>query len=724
MSASPGESPLFCSLKPVVLANDDYEDEITHLKQVACDEFRANNGSPYVNVSNHQSVNVTADNVEELFSNIVDDMNTQDSIFQGAQRNTEHEQTLSEQCNPLGADNLIQIARTLPKELYITEILKLTSSDRDRLENARIELFCCVQNTEGYPYDMRAPLKKRIQTRNGDSIEYKLAQDLYCLSLVLDGAEWEDLKEVITIPRPKKSSSQVPADTSFQAYNISDLENLKKTVHEALADIVLLKQENKILKTDMQSEIKSVRASIQRVNTEVESELKEIRSLISANALSVDRIVDEKSNGLACIKSGMKQIKSDVKSLKEEPVLSLNISQVEDCMAKFNNMEKKINRLDKRLQRDKSPVCVDLTKTDSNAQSGQVAPEYEPYQTVHLNKAASTVLLRSGETNLFSRMKITPQVDSNSTALITEPTSYTKRHSPSVCAEYSSETTRERPSSHDKQSSYEKQSETSSHMLPPASETRVNLSCDPDIESKGRGKNSRTYADVISAVNVQDAAPSKSSRHELYVPNAHSNFIPTRVNGTTTHSASSELRRVHRDANTQSNYIPTRNNGVDTDTANRVHTRESGSYRSEPDYSLLQDHVDIRRRSKRFYVGGFRPSITHEELIQYVESKGLTVTWAHIWPSKRLNRAVIRLNVEVSENCFRITEPGFWPRGVKCRPWLTNNTYKNTFLNPSRSKSYRGSDNDYHYDKYNNNRYIETDDDYYSENRHGYHSDT
>ena len=54
--------------------------------------------------------------------------------------------------------------------------------------------------------------------------------------------------------------------------------NLKKTVHEALADIVLLKQENKILKTDMQSEIKSVRASIQRVSTEVESELKEIRA--------------------------------------------------------------------------------------------------------------------------------------------------------------------------------------------------------------------------------------------------------------------------------------------------------------------------------------------------------------------------------------------------------------------------------------------------------------
>ena len=45
----------------------------------------------------------------------------------------------------------------------------------------------------------------------------------------------------------------------------------------------------------------------------------------------------------------MKQIKSDIKSLKEEPVLSLNVSQMEDCISKLNSMEKKINRLDKRL---------------------------------------------------------------------------------------------------------------------------------------------------------------------------------------------------------------------------------------------------------------------------------------------------------------------------------------------------------------------------------------
>ena len=136
---------MLCSLKPVILANDDYDDDITHLKQVACDEFLANNGGSLVNVSNLQSLNVTADNVDDIFLNINAE-NTQESIFQGAQPNTEHEL-----CNPLDADNLIHLVRTLPKELYITEILKLSSSDRDRLEDARIEILNCIQNTDGYP---------------------------------------------------------------------------------------------------------------------------------------------------------------------------------------------------------------------------------------------------------------------------------------------------------------------------------------------------------------------------------------------------------------------------------------------------------------------------------------------------------------------------------------------------------------------------------------------
>ena len=710
---------MLCSLKPVILANDDYDDDITHLKQVACDEFLANNGGSLVNVSNLQSLNVTADNVEDIFLNINAE-NTQESIFQGAQPNTEHEQ-----CNPLDADNLIHLVRTLPKELYINEILKLSSSDRDRLEDARIEILNCIQNTDGYPYGLRATLKKRIQTRTGDSIEYKLAQDLYCLSLVLDGVEWDDLKEVVNVSRSKKSSSQAP-ETSFQAYKFSDLENLKKSVSDALADIVLLKQENKMLKTEMQSELKSVRASIQRVTTEVESELKEVRSLISANALSIDRIVDEKSNGLACIKSGMKQIKSDFKSLKEEPVFSINISQVEDCIAKFSKMEKKVNRLDKRLQSDKFPTCIDLTKRDSNDNPGQVASECEAYHTVHVNKADNTALLRSDETNLFSRLKFTEKEITReqqkqcmeSSALTMEPSNTTKRHKPSVSTGYSGVDKR--------MGSLSSNELTVSSHVPPISDPPVNQNRDPGMENESHGHSVKTYADAISAGRIQGTASLRSPNNSQYVPSTPLSFIPTRVNGATQRSSGSELGRVHSHVSyPRPEHAHTRTHGLDSGASSHAPTRATCSDRDELDYNLLQNHVDVRRRSKRFYVGGFRSSITHEELIQYVESKGLVVTWVHIWPSKRSDRAVIRLNVEVSGNCLKITEPGFWPRGVKCRPWLTNNTYKNTYLTQSRSQRYRDSDNFYRRnDKYINNSYPEqynvTGDDYCYENSHSY----
>ena len=185
---SMAESPVLSELKPVALANDDYDDEITHLKEVAHTEFRANEVSSLVNVSNLRLINVTSENVDAVFGDI-NASNTQGSVFQGAQRN-------AEQNDPLGTDNLIELARSVPKSLYITQVLKDSSSDTDCLDNARNELFKYIRTSEGYPFDARASLKKRVHTRNGNSAEYKLANGLYCLSLVPDGAEWEDLREV------------------------------------------------------------------------------------------------------------------------------------------------------------------------------------------------------------------------------------------------------------------------------------------------------------------------------------------------------------------------------------------------------------------------------------------------------------------------------------------------------------------------------------------------
>ena len=79
----------------------------------------------------------------------------------------------------------------------------------------------------------------------------------------------------------------------------------------------------------------------------------------------------------------------------------------------------------------------------------------------------------------------------------------------------------------------------------------------------------------------------------------------------------------------------------------------------------------VKRKPKRFYLGGFKPEITHDKIKKYVQRWDPTVTWLCIWPSRRNdNNVVIRLNVEDKEYADWVTSPTFWPRGVRCRPWV------------------------------------------------------
>ena len=77
-----------------------------------------------------------------------------------------------------------------------------------------------------------------------------------------------------------------------------------------------------------------------------------------------------------------------------------------------------------------------------------------------------------------------------------------------------------------------------------------------------------------------------------------------------------------------------------------------------------------RRKTKRFYVGGFCPTITEKKLTNYVQRRGVSVTWISIRRYERQNRAVIRLNVD-GENSNLLFDEGFWPRDLTCRQWYT-----------------------------------------------------
>lgn len=86
----------------------------------------------------------------------------------------------------------------------------------------------------------------------------------------------------------------------------------------------------------------------------------------------------------------------------------------------------------------------------------------------------------------------------------------------------------------------------------------------------------------------------------------------------------------------------------------------------------------IKKRAKRYYLGGFKPTITRQRIENFVSRKGPTVTWVRIWHSRRNpNNVVIRLNVEDNQFAQLLENPAFWPRGVVCRPWLNRNERSN-----------------------------------------------
>ena len=673
------ESPILAVLKPVVLGNDDFDDETALLKEVAQSEFSRNQNVDVVNVSNVHSVQVTEENVNELF-NSIDGPNSQLlSTFQCGQPVIPHPGSQTEDTqdigavasDPLNVDNLLSLVRLFPKDLFITQVLQLSSSDRDMLERVRMVVLECIQQSDGYPFSLSASLKKRLQTRTGDSVEYKLAQDVYCLSSVLDGADWDDLRDVLNIPPPKKSISQSACDVSFQAMNITEFEQLKTVVQGLTADMVAIKQENIAIKTELNSEIKSLRSDLNQLQADITGDISEVRSLISTNAQSIERVCNDRSNGVANLKSDIKLLHSEVKSILDDPVFSISVSSIGESINKMSAFDSRLNKLEKRVQSGKTTaltgsgetskpgqckqssntVTEDQGKVETNTQSQDAAEKQtdaskQQYIAVHVNKADANILVKTLDTNTFSRVPLDNIPDLRAipakglwSNVITSNSKQPTSHQPSRISE-------QQPN---RESVFRK--------------TGANGSDKGESTPKGQ-----TDSSERNVTDRQDGHPNSDMQFQ--------NKIPVRIN------ASRNLR--------------------ETDTSREKRVSQGDSFDN-----ILSDDIEfstfVRKRTKRFYVGGFKSSITQEKLITYVESKGLTVTWVKIWISNKSGRVIIRLNVEASGGYYRISEPGFWPKGAMCRPWVSKNLYTN-------SRKSRGGEGHYNSNyngnnDYNNGRY-------------------
>lgn len=97
--------------------------------------------------------------------------------------------------------NLQSLFHQLPREQFITNILVEFNSNSNSLERIRDLVFKTLTSIKEYPYSEHVEMKKRKATRRGDSLEYKLASDIHTLTSVLDGASFDDLKDLLSMTK-------------------------------------------------------------------------------------------------------------------------------------------------------------------------------------------------------------------------------------------------------------------------------------------------------------------------------------------------------------------------------------------------------------------------------------------------------------------------------------------------------------------------------------------
>lgn len=113
---------------------------------------------------------------------------------------------------------------------------------------------------------------------------------------------------------------------------------------------------------------------------------------------------------------------------------------------------------------------------------------------------------------------------------------------------------------------------------------------------------------------------------------------------------------------------------------NRLTFNTTQDITSDPDEQSWASVERVRKKTKRFYIGGFGKRVRLDYL-DYITRKSPKVTMIRVFPSRAFkDRVVLRENVEADENTDLLLQDGFLPERYTCRPWLSRSQLRKSSI--------------------------------------------
>ena len=200
------------------------------------------------------------------------------------------------------------VVQRLPKGDVVNRILLNEASCETKLGEMRSSLFEHLKDADDFPYGLQCMLKRRMCTRNCDSVAIKLAYDIHTLMSVIEGAEYTDMRELLSSGSGRSQRSQSTPSQANETIVQSDLEvkMLSDAVTTVKAELLRMKQTQTALETARSKELQSMKSTMLGLKSHLTTLTNSVKSGLNVISLSVSRIESEKCMVVTHLKSELK----------------------------------------------------------------------------------------------------------------------------------------------------------------------------------------------------------------------------------------------------------------------------------------------------------------------------------------------------------------------------------------------------------------------------------